>query len=115
MEFQFITSGSNWNEASRTSTHDCGGISNWPPIWVWTGGKKNELPRGEVGVLVEVRPSLLDIKRLFLIIQYNDSEYMDCLSFDDAAFCREIYVLLKSLYRHSISAIGELDIGPALV
>jgi hypothetical protein len=22
----------------------CGGIRNWPPIWVWIGGEKNEHP-----------------------------------------------------------------------
>lgn len=92
----------------------CGGIRNWPPIWLWIGGEKNERPRGEVGVLIRVEPSVIEIKRLFLTIQYNESEYMGCLSFDDAAFCREIYNLLKGLYRHSILEIGELDISRAL-
>jgi hypothetical protein len=92
----------------------CEGIRNWPPIWVWVGGKKNERPRGEVGILIRVEPSVIEFKRLFLTIQYNDSEYMGWLSFDDAAFCREIYNLLKGLYRHSILEIGELDISHAL-
>ena len=89
----------------------CGGIRNWPPVWVWVGGENNQRPRGEVGVLIRAEPSVVEIKRLFLTIQYNDSEYMGCLSFDDAAFCREIYHLLKELYRHSILEIGELDIS----
>jgi hypothetical protein len=88
-----------------------GGILNWPPIWLWTGGEKNERPRGEVGVLIRVEPSVVEVRSLFLTIQYNDSEYMGSLSFDDAAFCREIYNLLKGLYRHSIAEIGELDIS----
>jgi hypothetical protein len=90
MTFQVITSGSNWNE-------------------VWVGGEKNERPRGEVGVLIRVEPSV-EFKRLFLTIEYNDSKYMGWLSFDDAEFCGQIYNLLKPLYRHSISEIGELDI-----
>src|SRR5882724_4009476 len=96
---KFFTSGSNWHEASRTSTHDvwvmCGGIVNWPPIRIWTGGERNKRPRGEVGVLIKVELSLLDPRRLFLTIQYNNSEYMGCLLFDDATFCRDIYHLLK--------------------
>jgi hypothetical protein len=91
-----------------------GGILNWPPIWLWTGGEKNERPRGEVGVLIRVEPSVVEDRSLFLTIQYNDSEYMGCLSFDDAAFCQEIYNLPKRLYRHSISEIGELDIRHTL-
>lgn len=87
------------------------GISNWPPIWVWTGGEKNERPHAEVGVLIKVELSLLDPRRLFLTIQYNDSEYMGGLLFDDAAVCRKIYHLLKGLYHHSISENGELDIN----
>jgi len=91
----------------------CGGIVNWPPIWIWTGGERNERPRGEI-VLIKVELSLLDPRRLFLTIQYNDSEYMGWLSFDDAKFCQKIYHLLKGLYRQSISEIGELDISRAL-
>jgi hypothetical protein len=92
----------------------CGGIRNWPPIWVWTGGENNQRPRGEVGVLIRVEPSVVEFQRLFLTIQYNDSEYMGWLSFDDAKFGRKIYHLLKGLYRQSISEIGELDISRAL-
>jgi len=89
----------------------CGGIRNCPPRWVWTGGEKNGRPRGEVGVLIRVEPSVVEFKRLFLTIEYNDSEYMGWLSFDDAEFCGQIYDLLKRLYRHSILEIGELDIS----
>jgi hypothetical protein len=76
--------------------------------------EKNERPRGEVGVLIRVEPSVVEDRSLFLTIQYNDSEYMGCLSFDDPVFCQEIYNLLKSLYRYSISEVGELDIRHTL-
>jgi hypothetical protein len=75
------------------------------------GGEKNERPRGEVGVLIRVEPSVIEFKRLFLTIQHNASDYIGWLSFDDAEFCGEIYLLLKGLYRHSISEIGGLDIA----
>jgi hypothetical protein len=66
-----------------------GGMLNWPPIWLWTGGEKNERPRGEVGVLIRVEPSVVEDRSLFLTIQYNDSEYMGCLSFDDPVFAKK--------------------------
>jgi hypothetical protein len=112
MKFNFITSAR--GTGMKLREHPlmiCGGMLNWPPIWLWTGGEKNERPRGEVGVLIRVEPSVLADRSLFLTIQYNNGEYMGCLSFDDAAFCREIYNLLKGLYRHSISEIGELNIS----
>jgi hypothetical protein len=46
-------------------------------------------------------------------MEYNDSECMGCLLFDDVTFCRQIYHLLKGFYRHSILEIGELDISHA--
>jgi hypothetical protein len=112
MKFNFITSaGGTGMKLREHPLMICGGMLNWPPIWLWTGGEKNERPRGEVGVLIRVEPSVLAHRSLFLTIQYNNGEYMGCLSFDDAAFCREIYNLLKGLYRHSISEIGELNIS----
>jgi hypothetical protein len=46
-------------------------------------------------------------------MEYNDSECMGCLLFDDVTFCRQIYHLLKGFYRHSILEIGELEISHA--
>jgi hypothetical protein len=43
----------------------CGGIRNWPPRWVWVGGEKNGHPRGEVGVLIRVEPSVVEFKDCF--------------------------------------------------
>ena len=65
------------------------GRPNWPPRWVWLGGKKNERPTGEVGVLKEVsKYSLLSSDGLTLVIEYNESAYMGLLLFEDFGVCR---------------------------
>ena len=88
------------------------GRPNWPPRWVWLGGKTNERPTGEVGVLKEVsRYSLLSSDGLTLVIEYNGSAYMGLLLFDNLPFCRHIHELLRGLRDHSIVEIGSLDIG----
>jgi hypothetical protein len=87
------------------------GRPNWPPRWVWLGGKKNERPTGEVGVLKEVsRYSLLSSDGLTLVIEYNESAYMGLLLFDDFGVCRKIHDLLKTLRDRPIAEIGSLDI-----
>jgi hypothetical protein len=35
---------------------------------------------------------------------------MGCLLFEDAAFSRQIYSLLRGLYQHSIEEIGSVDL-----
>ena len=83
---------------------------NWPPRWVWLGGKQNERPRGEVGILKEVsKYSDLSSDGLTLVMEYNGSFYMGVLLFDDFAFFRKIFDLLKTLRNHPITEIGGLD------
>jgi hypothetical protein len=88
------------------------GRPNWPPRWVWLGGKKNERPTGEVGVLKEVsRYSLLSSDGLTLVIEFNESAYMGLLLFDDFGFCRKVHELLKTLRERTIPDIGSVDIN----
>src|SRR5262249_31076579 len=35
------------------------GMPSWPPAWTWTGGVENDHPRGEVGVLEAILPSVI--------------------------------------------------------
>jgi hypothetical protein len=87
------------------------GRPNWPPRWVWLGGKKNERPTGEVGVLKEVsRYSLLSSDGITLVIEYNESAYMGLLLFDDFGFCRKTHELLKTLRDRPIADIGSVEI-----
>jgi hypothetical protein len=87
------------------------GRPNWPPRWVWLGGKQNERPRGEVGVLKEVsRYPHLSADGLTLVMEYNGSAYMGLLLFDDFAFSRKVHDLLKDLRGRPISEIGSLEV-----
>jgi hypothetical protein len=45
-----------------------------------------------------------------LVIEHNGSAYMGVLLFDDFAFVRKIFDLLKTLRDHPIAEIGGLDI-----
>jgi hypothetical protein len=87
------------------------GRPNWPPRWVWLGGKKNERPTGEVGILKEIsRYSLISSDGVTMVIEYNESAYMGLLLFDDFGFCRRIHDFLKTHRDRPIAEIGSLDI-----
>jgi hypothetical protein len=89
-----------------------GGMPNWPPIWTWIGGEENKHPRGEIGILKEVRLSKVEpSNRFFLIIEYDEAAYIGSLSFDDPSFCRQISKLLIDHCGYSIRDIGGLDVG----
>ena len=88
------------------------GLPNWPPVWTWIGGEENKYPRGEVGMLKEVRLSKVEPSdRCFLIIEYDQAAYIGCLLFDDPSFCRQISKLLMDHRGYSIQDIGGLDVG----
>jgi hypothetical protein len=74
------------------------GLRNWPPGWTWTDGPENNHPRGEIGILRQVVPSqILPAERCLLYIEYEGSEYIGCLLFDDSRFCNQIIKLLPGL------------------
>jgi hypothetical protein len=63
------------------------GVSSWPPAWHWLGERINRFPKGEAGVLNEVRIPVTDpFNRCFLIIEYKKAMYMGCLLIDDLRF-----------------------------
>jgi hypothetical protein len=69
--------------------------------------------RGEIGVLKEIVPSILfpSSSRFFLIMEHEDKEYMGCLIFDDASFCRDIFRILRAHTGSTIADIGGLDVS----
>jgi hypothetical protein len=86
-------------------------LPNWPPTWVWLYGKKNLYPRGEIGVLREVRqPDIGAPNRVFLVIEYLGSTYMGCLLFDNNGFCRDVHKLLLRHIGTPVADIGGLDV-----
>jgi hypothetical protein len=89
-----------------------GGVPNWPPVWVGIAGEKRR-PRGEIGILREVRygRDSLGRSRLHLVIVYKKSHYMGTLLFDDRAFCLHIYQVLIEHCGKSIHQIGAIDLS----
>jgi len=89
------------------------GLNNWPPIWTWRGGEgENRRPRGEVGILKDVFLSRIEPRsRLYLIMEYEHTEYMGCLLFNDPTLCGQICELLNKYRGSPISDIASLDVS----
>jgi hypothetical protein len=91
------------------------GIPSWPPVWSWIDGEENEEPAGEVGVLTEVRLSIIEPpNKCFLIIAHEASFYMGCLLINDLAFCAQVAELLQDYCGYTIEEIGSLDLRHTL-
>jgi hypothetical protein len=87
------------------------GTSSWPPMWITSRNDPNDNPSGEVGTLTEIlMPRQLENK-LFLVIEHEAQRYMGALTFDDPAFCSQLYRLLQSKIGLSIREIGDLDLS----
>ena len=87
------------------------GVRNWPPAWTWMRGENNKHPKGEVGILKEVVPSQVKPEdRCFLIIAYQESEYLGCLLFDNRSFCNHITGILQFCCNRPIREIGNFDL-----
>jgi len=87
------------------------GMKTWPPRWSSTGRDKKDWPRGEVGTLQQAWLHKGLDTCLFLFIEYNGSQYIGSMYFDDVAFCYEVDTLLKSNLGLSIKKIGDLDVS----
>jgi hypothetical protein len=91
------------------------GVPNWPPAWTWTDGPENRHPRGEIGILRGIVPSKISpVERCFLYIEYEKSEYIGCLLFDESAFCGQIIKLLQGCCNRPIAEIGSIDLAHTL-
>jgi hypothetical protein len=95
-------------------------LANWPPIWTRRGrnnGAAGEaVPvrarRREIGILKEALISAVTRPpRIYLIVTDDGHEYIGSLLFNDSAFCREIYALLKRHCGKTIAEIGSLDVS----
>src|SRR5262249_8716865 len=88
------------------------GIRSWPPVWVWRrGNKPTNSRRGEVGILRDVIPSVLQPSdRFFIIMEHQGAEYIGVLLLSDAAFCKSVCdVLLQHRFK-PIREIGAIDL-----
>jgi len=80
-------------------------IPNWPPEWIWADGIRNAFihPKGEVGILKNVRRSIINPNRCLLItIRHNGSVYLGHLTFDHEEFCHQLFEMLKANCGHTL-------------
>jgi hypothetical protein len=69
-------------------------------------------PRGDVGILRDVFLSQIEPhSRIYLIMEYENEEYMGSVLFADATFCAQVYELLRKQRGSQIAQIGDLDIS----
>jgi hypothetical protein len=88
-----------------------GPISNWPPAWTYPTEESTKTLHGEIGVLRYVHSTSQRSKKCILVIEHNKEHYVGTLSFDDSAFCSQIYALLQHHLDQSIKEIGDLDVS----
>jgi hypothetical protein len=90
----------------------CRGRPNWPPAWTWIDGKENKNPKGELGMLKQVKLSSVEplLNRCFLWMEYEGSIYLGCLLFDNKFFCERISTLLGEHSGSSICGHHSLEI-----
>jgi hypothetical protein len=86
------------------------GVRNWPPAWTSTSGTLTTLPTGEIGVLEQVKLSVIDPSTCFIMMSQDGNYYIGRLTFDDQEFCHQVCELLKGHYGHLLVDIGALDI-----
>jgi hypothetical protein len=89
------------------------GRHTWPPVWVCrVGTSKETTPKGEVGLLKKVLYEPDSRGKIFLVIDYQDAEYVGCLLFDSRVFCAQVAECLLGYCGRSIEALGSIDIAP---
>ncbi|HKA33946.1 MAG TPA: hypothetical protein VKH64_12075 [Candidatus Binatia bacterium] len=93
------------------------GVRNWPPVWSRLRGAGDRHPKGEVGILREVRWPAITVppaNKLFIVMEFDNTVYMGCLLFEDPAFCAHVEMLLRAHCGSSIEHIGGLDVSHTL-
>ena len=88
-------------------------VPSWPPSWVWMSGSEDKQPKGEVGILKQVR--MVNghpiVHRCFLWMEYEDGTYLGCLLLDNLSFCKQLSRLLEKNVGRSVKEIGGLDLS----
>ncbi|HTM11217.1 MAG TPA: hypothetical protein VL754_22760 [Verrucomicrobiae bacterium] len=99
------------------------GVHTWPPIWTMISGKDKQRPRGEAGVLKEIKFTSIppgangdkrSYNRIFLFIDHDGQSYIGCLMLEDYAFCQQLARLFRQQYGRRIEEIGGLDLEGTL-
>jgi hypothetical protein len=73
-----------------------------PPEWIWTGELEDKRPKGEIGVFRRIIESNIQpSNKCFLFIDYEESNYIGCLTVDDHGFCVQIVIPARALLQSS--------------
>ena len=67
-------------------------------------------PKGEVGILRDVRRYAASTNRCFLVIEQEQELYVGCIHLENRLLCDEIYQLLSKEIGQSLASIGAVDI-----
>jgi hypothetical protein len=89
------------------------GAANWPPLWTQAGTGRDKSTSGEVGILKQVNGDSRVSTQCYLVIEHEAERYVGVLVFDNPAFCRLVYQILKSHIGTSIQALGDLNFTTA--
>jgi hypothetical protein len=76
-------------------------------------GDSGNRPRGEVGVLKEVRTYGAE-GEAYLIIEHDGVQYAGCLLLDDKTFSEQLAGLLRTCCGMTVRDIGSLDLPATL-
>jgi hypothetical protein len=90
------------------------GVPNWPPVWTLGESESAPKPVGEVGTLEDVLMNNFLANKIFVLMLFSAQRYMGSLIFDDVAFCKQIFDLLKLNRGKPIKEIGDLDLAYTL-
>ncbi|MGZ8495438.1 MAG: hypothetical protein ACXWWP_06020 [Candidatus Binatia bacterium] len=89
------------------------GAANWPPMWTQAGTGRDKTASGEVGILRQVNGDSRVSTQCYLVIEHEAERYVGAMVFDNPAFCRLVYRILKSHIGTSIRALGDLNFSSA--
>ena len=84
---------------SQSSSYVLERRSEMPPEWIWASGLRNAFihPEGEIGVLENVRQSIVNPDRcLFITMIHHGNTYLGRLNLDQEEFCYQKFELLKA-------------------
>ena len=84
-------------------------VANWPPKWQ-TNDQRKVSPVGEVGIVRLAKIFQSYPETCVLIMEHESRSYMGFLTFDDAAFCRQVCSLINENAGSSTTKIGDLDL-----
>jgi hypothetical protein len=85
-------------------------VTTWPPAWMWIDGSRDKKPKGEVGILQDVRRYAASTNRCFLVIEHEQELYVGCIHLENRLLGDEIYQLLSKEIGQSLASIGALDV-----